>query len=214
MSTLSVPMSTPKTPRTRSEEFENSIWETFCFQRSLNWQRNFLLGQRNLRAYFDINLILEYNILNFKLYQTHWFRWYEQKSYDSDTLTTVYKKHNQYRRYDFLSWFLESPKNTNLIEKHFNSRYAFHLHTVHDCRPRYKIFVYYQRDTRDSSIQSSSSSTSCPRLFYGDKSRNVQLPERGPPHPSWRCLRSEDGFMLHDRLLRPAQVGVSSTPAS
>ncbi len=23
-----------------------------------------------------------------------------------------------------------------------------------------------------------------------------------------------DGFMLHDRLLRPAQVGVSSTPAS
>ena len=25
---------------------------------------------------------------------------------------------------------------------------------------------------------------------------------------------SADGFMLHDRLLRPAQVGVSSTPAS
>jgi molecular chaperone GrpE len=23
-----------------------------------------------------------------------------------------------------------------------------------------------------------------------------------------------EGFMLHDRLLRPAQVGVSSTPAS
>ena len=25
---------------------------------------------------------------------------------------------------------------------------------------------------------------------------------------------SAEGFMLHDRLLRPAQVGVSSTPAS
>ena len=25
---------------------------------------------------------------------------------------------------------------------------------------------------------------------------------------------STEGFMLHDRLLRPAQVGVSSTPAS
>ena len=40
--------------------------------------------------------------------------------------------------------------------------------------------------------------------------RGQPVPEAGPADPA---NVSQVGFMLHDRLLRPAQVGVSSTPA-